>query len=302
MNLDQMLYLTELGKTKTISQAAKNLNISQAGLSQSLDKLEEELGLRLFNRTRSGITITEAGKQVVAHAKAIENQLGLIRQYSTQQRTVVDPPLRFGVMNEVPNSLLNWLLQFQDQHSQFKAYLQEASSIQIIKGVKTGDYDAGLIAINKAHFALLEELDFTEVGQGQFKLYMTPNHYLADHPDPIPISLIREQEFALFIDDYISEYVGKIEQRYGALNIIMQSTSFRIVLETMKKFQAVSIIRNSQLHNRLYNFEKQAMVEHNLDMFDFKDDQAFRYGIIRRPGKQLTNLQTQFVTGIGRIQ
>lgn len=55
MNLDQMLYLTELGKTKTISQAAKNLNISQAGLSQSLDKLEEELGLRLFNRTRSGI-------------------------------------------------------------------------------------------------------------------------------------------------------------------------------------------------------------------------------------------------------
>lgn len=77
MNLDQMLYLTELGKTKTISQAAKNLNISQAGLSQSLGKLEEELGLQLFNRTRSGITITEAGKQVVAHAKAIENQLGV---------------------------------------------------------------------------------------------------------------------------------------------------------------------------------------------------------------------------------
>lgn len=302
MNLDQMLYLTELGKTTTISQAAKNLNISQAGLSQSLDKLEEELGLKLFNRTRNGTSITDAGRQVVAHAKTIEDQLGQIRQFSTQQRTVVDPPLRFGVMNEVPSSLLNWLLQFQDQHSQFKAYLQEASSIQIIQDVKKGDYDVGLIAINKSNYGLLDDLDFTEVGQGQFKLYMTPNHYLAKHPDPIPLSLIREQEFALFIDDYISDYVGKIGQKYGELNIILQSTSFRVVLETMRKFQAVSIIRNSQMHNRLYDFEKEDLVEHSLDMFDFKADQAFRYGLIRQCQTQLTELQEAFIKGIGRIQ
>ncbi|WP_173021254.1 LysR family transcriptional regulator [Secundilactobacillus folii] len=300
MNLDQMLYLVELSKTNTISQAAKNLNISQAGLSQSLDSLENELDVKLFNRTRHGTTITQAGEQMVLHAKEIENQLGLIRQVAEQQKHEVTPPLQMGVMNEVPGSLLDWLLEFQDQHPTFKASLREANNRQIVKNVENGEFDVGLIAINRSNFQWLRNVQFKQIGKGTFKLYMTPNHYLAKHPDPIPVELICEQDFALFTDDYIEDFADHISAKYGALNVIVQSTSFRVIYESMRKFQAVSIIRDSQINNRLYQtgLETDALIEHDLSGLGLTDDQQFQYGLVWLPGKQFTDLQEAFINGV----
>lgn len=301
MNLDQMLYLVELDKTKTISQAAHNLSISQAGLSQSLDSLERELGVKLFNRTRNGTRATEAGLKIISHAKQIENQLGMMRNIADKERVSTDPPLKIGVMNEVPESLLNWLLRFQDLHPQFKASIEEANSGSIINGVKAEKLDVGLIAINRTHFNLLDSLSFNKIAQGQFKLYMTANHYLADYPNPIPMDLIREQEFALFTDDYIPEFISKLEQKYGELNVIVQSTAFRVIFESMKKFQAVSIIRDSQVKSRLYDFEQGSLVEHDLSSRDLTNDLNFQYGLINLPNKQFTSLQEEFIAGINGI-
>lgn len=298
MNLEQMAYLVELKRTQTLSQAARNLNISQAGLSQSLDSLEAELGVKLFTRTRSGTRPTKAGEKMIGHAQEIESQLQMMQTLAEQQKQVAEPPLRIGVMNEVPNSLLDWLLAFQDRQPQFKAYLAEADSEQIITDVKNNDFDIGIVAVNAAKLETIQSLDFTEIGQGQFKLYMTTNHYLADYPDPIPLDLLKEQEFALFIDDYISEFVAAIAAQTGPLNVILQSTAFRVVLETMKKFQAVSIIRTTQVRNRLYDFEQHSLVAHELTGLGLPAVPTFKYGVIKLPHKQLTSVQNQFVRGI----
>jgi len=301
MNLEQMAYLVELKRTQTLSQAARNLNISQAGLSQSLDSLEAELGVKLFTRTRNGTRPTKAGEKIIGHAQEIETQLQMMQKFADQQKRVIEPPLRLGVMNEVPSSLLNWLLTFQDEQPQFRAYLKEADSEQIIAGVKAGAYDVGVVAVNTAQLAALTGVNFTEIGRGQFKLYMTANHYLADYPDPIPLSLLKEQEFALFIDDYIAAFVADVSAQAGPLNVILQSTSFRVVLETMKKFQAVSIIRNTQVQNRLYDFEQNSLVEHELGGLGSNQNPEFKYGVIQLPNQPLTPVQQRFISGITHL-
>ncbi|WP_204120382.1 MULTISPECIES: LysR family transcriptional regulator [Levilactobacillus] len=301
MNLEQMAYLVELKRTQTLSQAARNLNISQAGLSQSLDSLEAELGVKLFTRTRNGTRPTKAGEKIIGHAQEIETQLQMMHKFANQQKQVIEPPLRLGVMNEVPSSLLNWLLTFQDEQPQFRAYLKEADSEQIIAGVKAGAYDVGVVAVNAAQLGALKGIAFTEIGRGQFKLYMTANHYLANYPDPIPLSLLKEQEFALFIDDYISAFVADVSAQAGPLNVILQSTSFRVVLETMKKFQAVSIIRNTQVQNRLYDFEQNSLVEHELGGLGRNQNPEFKYGVIQLPNQSLTPVQQQFINGITHL-
>lgn len=298
MNLEQMAYLVELKQTQTMSQAALNLNISQAGLSQSLDSLEKELGFKLFTRTRHGTQPTKMGERIIGHAQEIEKQIVLMKELANQQKQVAEPPLRVGVMNEVPSSLLDWLLAFQDNYPQFKAYLKEADSKQIIKGVKKGQYDVGIVAINTAEKRQLSGLSFREIDQGEFKLYVTANHYLANYPGPTPLSLLKEQEFALFIDDYITDFVTAIGEKIGPLNVILQSTSFRVVLETMKKLQAVSIIRNTQIQNRLYEFEQSNLIEHDLGALQEKNLCKFKYGIIKLPAKRFTLIQNEFVRGI----
>lgn len=301
MNLDQMLYLVELEKTKTISQAANNLNISQAGLSQSLEKLESELGIRVFDRTRKGISTTKSGEQIIKHAKEIEKQLGIMRKIANAESIEVSPPLKFGVMNEVPSSLLDWLLKFQEMHPGFKVSLTEASSEQIITGIKDRTYDVGLIAIDRSHYHQLNSLDFKKIGHGEFKLFMTANHYLADYPDPIPVDLLREQEFALFIDEYIDEFINRLGKEYGPLNITVRSTSFRVVLETMRKFQAVSIIRDSQIQDRLYDLAPGDLVEHELSSLNQASNTKFQYGLINLPSGKFTDLQRTFIQGIRNI-
>ncbi|MFC6290197.1 LysR family transcriptional regulator [Levilactobacillus angrenensis] len=298
MNLEQMAYLVALKQSTTLSQAARQLNISQAGLSQSLDSLEAELGIKLFTRTRSGTRPTKAGEKIIGHAQEIEAQVQMMQKLANQQNDLSEPPLRVGVMNEVPSSLLDWLLTFQDEQPQFKAYLKEDDSEQIIAGVKNDDYDIGIIAVNAAEQRALHSLDFREIGQGEFKLYMTANHYLADYPDPIPLALLKEQEFVLFIDDYISEFMAAVTTQTGPLNVMLQSTSFRVVLETMKRFQAVSVIRDTQVRNRLYDFEQNSLVEHTLGNLGGNLARTFKYGVIRLPGKRLTTIQDEFIKGI----
>lgn len=299
MNLEQMAYLVALKQSTTLSQAARELNISQAGLSQSLDSLEAELGVKLFTRTRNGTRPTKAGEKIIGHAQEIETQVQMMQKLANQQHALPEPPLRVGVMNEVPSSLLDWVLTFQDEQPQFKAYLKEADSEQIIAGVKNDDYDLGIIAINTTdQRRIRQSLDFREIGQGEFKLYMTANHYLANYPDPIPLALLKEQEFALFIDDYISKFMAAVAAQTGPLNVMLQSTSFRVVLETMKKFQAVSVIRDTQVHNRLYDFEQNSLVEHTLGDLGSDLSQVFKYGLIQLPGKHLTPIQQKFIQGI----
>lgn len=298
MNLDQMTYLIALKQAPTLSQAARNLNISQAGLSQSLDSLEDELGVKLFTRTRNGTQPTKAGEKFISHAQKIEAQLRMMQKLADQQKQVAEPPLRIGVTNDVPSSLFNWLLEFQDSESQFKAYLKEADSTQIIAGVKNNDYDIGIVAINTAEQHVLKSLEFREIGRGEFKLYMAANHYLANSPDPIPLDLLKEQEFALFIDDDITKFVDAVAAKRGSLNVTVQSSSSHVILEAMRKFQAVSVIRDAQMHNCLYDFEQQSLVEHTLGALGEGLSLTFKYGIIKLPSKHLTPIQDEFVSGI----
>lgn len=297
MNLEQMHYVVELAQSKTISRAARNLHLSQSGLSQSLDKLEAELGVQLFQRTRLGSTPTSAGLKVIARAKEVEKQLGLM-QTDLSELTVPTEPFRLGVMNEVPSTLLDWLLKFQEEETSFRAYLEENTVGQIIQAVQEKRYDAGLIAVNQTATQLLTGLDFREIGSGQFQLYTTANHYLADYQGPLPLELVAEQEFALFIDDYIADFAKQLARRTGELNVIVQSTSFRVILETMQKFQAVSIIRDTQINHRLYASLGQGLIAHEIAGVKHLTGQQFRYGIITPADQQLTPLQEKFVQRI----
>lgn len=63
MTTRELLYVKTIAEEKSISKAAKRLYIAQPSLSQSLQKLEEQLGVALFHRTSSGLTLTYAGER-----------------------------------------------------------------------------------------------------------------------------------------------------------------------------------------------------------------------------------------------
>lgn len=71
MRIEQLAYFLEIAKTNSINKAAENLFVTQPGLSDSVKKMESELGLQLLNRSKTGVSLTENGKIVALHASII---------------------------------------------------------------------------------------------------------------------------------------------------------------------------------------------------------------------------------------
>ena len=71
MNIDQIKYFLEIANCKKINQAAEKLYISQSSLNASITKFEEELGYKLFTRSKKGMELTDDGKKILNQAEII---------------------------------------------------------------------------------------------------------------------------------------------------------------------------------------------------------------------------------------
>lgn len=287
-----MLYIIELENTRTLSQAAENLNISQAGLSRSIDQLEKELGLKLFDRTRQGTTPTFEGKRIILQAKNILNQVSLLKSEVKSLKSMDSAPFRIGVTNEIPRAFMSQLIKFQLDYPEFKITINEDISKNIITAVKNEQYDIGFIVINRDHYSTVQDLSFKHVSNGSFRLYLWHDHYLAKHSDPIPVELIKEQEFVLFIDEYIDDFIEMFEKKFGLLNVILRTSAFKVLIDTMETIKAVSIIRDIQIQNSLHGISEDFIVSKSIQHIY---DQSFQFGWIKHPSKQLTNIQNDFI-------
>ncbi|MES9683326.1 hypothetical protein CN514_16195 [Bacillus sp. AFS001701] len=87
MNFEQLKYIVEASKEGSISRAADNLYVSKSGLSQGITMLESELGVKIFDRTNTGIKLTYAGERVVRQAiQMLEMMNNLNKEVKTLKR------------------------------------------------------------------------------------------------------------------------------------------------------------------------------------------------------------------------
>ncbi|MBQ3119538.1 MAG: LysR family transcriptional regulator [Peptococcaceae bacterium] len=78
MHIDQLKYLIEIGKCPSLNSASQNLNLTYNGLRYSINELEEELGVKLLNRTNKGCTLTKDGERLVRISEKFLSELSLI--------------------------------------------------------------------------------------------------------------------------------------------------------------------------------------------------------------------------------
>lgn len=95
MTLQQVRYVLEISRCGNISKAAQLLCLTQPYLSNILKDLENELHITIFNRSRTGVTLTEAGQEFLQYARPLLEQEARIMELYTHH--IETPPLRFSV-------------------------------------------------------------------------------------------------------------------------------------------------------------------------------------------------------------
>ncbi len=147
MNLRDLQYLIAVAETRHFGHAAERCFVSQPTLSGQIRKLEEELGVVLFERSNRRVDITPVGEAVLEHARQVMDQVEAIRVLARSRADPLAGPLRLGAIPTLSPYLMPLVLvPLRRQHPQMKLVLSEEMTERLLARLDDHEIDAALLA------------------------------------------------------------------------------------------------------------------------------------------------------------
>lgn len=147
MNLQQLEYIIAVERERHFVRAAEKCFVTQATLSMMVKKLEEELGVQLFDRSQQPVKPTREGVEIIELAKKIVAQTRFIKDYARELKEEVSGELRLVIIPTIAPYLLPLFLRpLQQEFPHLKLHIRELISDDIVKALKRGDADVGILA------------------------------------------------------------------------------------------------------------------------------------------------------------
>lgn len=157
MTIQQLEYICALAHHRHFVKAATACNVTQPTLSMMIQKLEDELGIMIFDRGNHPITITSIGEKIISQAKTTLNELHRIAELAGSETKQVAGDLRIGVIPTVaPYLVPKLIMQFRNSYPQVSLSVKEMTTRSIITYLLQSDLDMAILATPLAHQDILE--------------------------------------------------------------------------------------------------------------------------------------------------
>jgi DNA-binding transcriptional LysR family regulator len=148
MKLRQLRNFAAVVEAGTVRQAARNLNLSQSSVTKSIQQLEDELGAEMLHRGAHGVTPTEAGKALLAHAKVIEAELRHARNDVETVQGAQVGEIRVSASPTVAMGLLpRAVIAFQRSRPRVRFRIWEGVYPDILPAIRTGELDFAICLV-----------------------------------------------------------------------------------------------------------------------------------------------------------
>ena len=148
MTLTELKYIVAVARERHFGRAADACYVSQPTLSVAIRKLEEELGVTLFERGGAEISITPIGERVVAQAQRVLEETANLREIARQGHDPLAGPLRVGVIHTIGPYLLPRLVPAQIAITpQMPLILQENFTARLLELLRQGEIDCAIMAL-----------------------------------------------------------------------------------------------------------------------------------------------------------
>ncbi len=147
MTLTELRYIVAVAREKHFGRAADACFVSQPTLSVSVKKLESELGVMIFERGGTEITLTPIGEEIVQQAQRVLDAASQLREVADHGRDPLRGALRLGVIYTIGPYLLPRIIKSMiDQHPEMPMILQENFTVRLLEMMRTGDLDVAVLA------------------------------------------------------------------------------------------------------------------------------------------------------------
>jgi LysR family hydrogen peroxide-inducible transcriptional activator len=147
MNLRDLKYIVAVADTRHFGRAAQRCFVSQPTLSGQIRKLEDELGVAIFERTNRAVRVTPVGEEILQHARSILEQADFIEQLSAAHQDPLAGPLRIGAIPTISPYLMPLILvPLKQAHPKLKLVLSEEMTDRLLNRLQNFEIDAAVLA------------------------------------------------------------------------------------------------------------------------------------------------------------
>jgi LysR family hydrogen peroxide-inducible transcriptional activator len=148
MTLTELRYIVAVARERHFGRAAETCHASQPTVSVAIRKLEDELGVRLFERRASEVSPTAVGELVIAQAQRVLEEAAAVHEIARQGRDPLSGPLRLAAIYTIGPYLLPALVrQVQRDLPQMALLLNENFTVRLIEMLRIGEIDAAVMAL-----------------------------------------------------------------------------------------------------------------------------------------------------------
>lgn len=176
MTITQLYYVLAVAEHQNFTKAAEKCFVTQPTLSMQIQKLEDQLDIQIFDRSKKPIELTEVGKKIVLQAKNIVNEADRIQDIVDQQKGFIGGEFRLGIIPTIMPTLLPMFLKtFIKRYPKVKLKIEELTTDEIIQRINDGHLDAAIAATPLENESIKERALYYE----PFVSYIPKGHRLS---------------------------------------------------------------------------------------------------------------------------
>ncbi len=292
MTIIQLKYVIALANASSMREAASKLFVSQPALSATIRELEEELGIKIFERNNKGIALTNEGREFLTYAKQAVSQYQVIEdRYVESERDKVHFSVSMQHYVFAVKAFLNAIREFS--YSKYTYSVQETKTDEVLINVRDLKSEIGIISYSKGNENIFRKL-FREYGLSFHPLmvrdtyaYLWKDHPLADREE---ISLEDLKEYPCISFDQSSEsefYLS--EEALGEYDFVkrIKSNDRATSMEIMAGMNGFSIGTGIMTES--------VAISNDLVCIKLKEDDPLTIGYIIRTGNALSDIGQRYV-------
>ena len=198
MTITQLQYVLAVAEHKNFTLAAEKCFVTQPTLSMQIQKIEEELKVQIFDRSKKPIQLTEIGQKIVNQAKNIVIEADRIKDIVEHQKGFIGGEFRLGIIPTIMPTLLPMFLNnFIKKYPKVKLIIEELNTDEIILRLKKGHLDAAIAATPLEDEKIKEIVLYYE----PFVAYI-PDNFAISHKNEIEVSDLNLDDILLLQDGH----------------------------------------------------------------------------------------------------
>lgn len=171
MNIQQLEYIIAVDNHRHFSKAAEASFVTQPTLSMMIQKLEDELGVKIFDRSQLPVQPTEIGRRIIDQARMAVSQVNQIKEIILEEKGIVKGTFRLGIIPTVSPYLLPGLMQVHSSNRlDIRIIISELTTEQILKSLANDSLDGGILATPLKEDSITERPLYYE----RFLAYVSP--------------------------------------------------------------------------------------------------------------------------------